>query len=123
MRRRCDDPTDRAYPRYGGRGIFVCSEWQAFEQFLIDMGERPSGTTIERRDGSKGYTKDNCVWATTTEQNRNRRGVHRITLCGLSMAVTAACELYGLKYQRVANRFVRHRISRTEAFPGSFADR
>lgn len=113
MRRRCDDPTD---PDYGGRGISVCREWQTFEQFLSDMGERPPGMTIERRDSSEGYTKDNCVWATTKEQNRNRRGVHRITLCGSDMAVTAACEVYGVKHQRVINRSVRHRISRTEAF-------
>jgi hypothetical protein len=60
-----------AYPKYGGRGIRVCERWHDFKNFLADMGERPQGTSIDRIDGSKGYSPDNCRWATTKEQNMN----------------------------------------------------
>ena len=72
---RCRLPTHRAYPRYGGRGITVCSEWADFEVFYRDMIDtyRP-GLTLERRDNNQGYDPQNCVWATYQAQARNRRG-------------------------------------------------
>lgn len=77
IRRRCLDPKDKAFDRYGGRGITVCPEWAAsFEAFLRDMGARPSKRhTIERRNNNEGYGKANCYWATWEQQNRNRRTV------------------------------------------------
>ena len=70
---RCNQPKDKDYPRYGGVGITVCTEWLDFRNFLRDMGERPSGKTIDRRDGQKGYEPLNCRWATPKEQAANRR--------------------------------------------------
>lgn len=72
MKRRCQDPTHVAYKRYGGKGITVCPEWQVFSIFAQDMGERPEGLTLERKDNTKGYSPDNCVWATRAEQSANR---------------------------------------------------
>ena len=69
---RCERPTATRYERYGGRGIRVCARWRTFEMFLADMGERPPGTTIERRDNDGHYESSNCYWATRTEQNRNK---------------------------------------------------
>ena len=72
MLSRCSNPKVKAYLKYGARGIVVCERWQSFANFLADMGERPAGLTLERRDNSKGYDSENCYWATRTDQNRNR---------------------------------------------------
>lgn len=76
MRDRCHNPKHLAFERYGAKGVQVCDEWRkSFVKFLADMGERPEGMTLDRIDNSKGYFKENCRWATTTEQYQNKRVV------------------------------------------------
>lgn len=74
MHSRCGNPRHRAYANYGGRGIAVCERWAAFENFLADMGRRPSEKhSLDREDNDRGYEPGNCRWATDSEQNSNRR--------------------------------------------------
>ena len=82
MRQRCTNPNNSEWPRYGGRGITVCERWDSFERFLADMGPRPAGHSIDRIDNEQGYSPANCRWATTKQQNRNRRDNRWITFRG-----------------------------------------
>ena len=78
MKQRCFNPKSTKYPLYGGRGISVSDSWRySFEQFLNDMGERPIGHTLNRKDNNGDYCKDNCEWASFSDQNSNRRPYKR----------------------------------------------
>jgi hypothetical protein len=73
MHERCRDPRNASFRYYGGRGITVCERWQDFENFLADMGERPSlDHSIDRRDPAGNYEPGNCRWLTRAEQNARR---------------------------------------------------
>jgi hypothetical protein len=77
MRRRCENPTVKDYPNYGGRGITVCAEWQDVTGFITwieaNLGPRPAGMTLDRIDNDKSYEPGNVQWATRAQQAANRR--------------------------------------------------
>jgi len=106
IKSRCYNPNVPAYAHYGGRGILMCSEWKdSFLNFLTDMGHRPSEKyTMERRDNNLGYSPDNCTWATSTEQVRNRRNTKRVDFKGESRIFAELCEQYNMPYTVVRDR-------------------
>lgn len=70
---RCHNPNVERFLDYGGRGIKVCDRWRKFENFISDMGERPKGMTIERRDNDGDYEPSNCYWAPWSVQAMHKR--------------------------------------------------
>jgi hypothetical protein len=102
MIQRCKNPKSHIWKYYGGRGITVCERWSGkdgFKNFYTDMGE-PNGLTLDRKDGSRGYSPDNCRWATWKEQAANRRIGSKINPNSLMQRAKAA----GLDYHLVVNR-------------------
>lgn len=82
LKQRCENPNDRSYPRYGGRGITVCDEWQTFENFFkwsIENGYS-QGLTLDRKENDKGYNPENCRWVDSKTQNRNKSNNRWVTL-------------------------------------------
>lgn len=95
MRNRCRNPNcNRAYIY---ENVSICDRWleprKGFWNFLEDMGEKPEGCSLDRIDGTKGYSPENCRWATLSQQSRNRKSYGRV----------------GLKYVQVGNPSTRFR--------------
>lgn len=98
MMDRCADPEKPRNKRYAGRGIKVCDRWlHSFENFLADMGHRPSSEhTLERKDNNGDYEPGNCKWATRIEQANNRRTSRYFVIAGERKTVAQWCRHLGL---------------------------
>lgn len=98
IQKRCHNPSDKDYPRYGGRGIAVCDRWRSsFESFLEDMGRRPSPKhQIERVDNDGPYAPENCRWATAKEQAENRRSTIHLEHEGNRLSVSEWSRITGI---------------------------
>lgn len=101
MHTRCSNENSISYKNYGGKGISICPEWKSFEAFFADMGERPSGSSLERIDSGRDYCKENCVWASRTQQARNRSSVVSVFYEGESKSLSEWCERLNLNYRRM----------------------
>lgn len=107
MMDRCYCPSSTAYQRYGANGVRVCEQWHVFTAFLQDMGERPSGHSLDRIDGAGIYEPGNCRWATPKEQARNLKNNRILTFRGQSKPLAAWAEELG-----VLNSLIGKRLSR-----------
>lgn len=106
MRKRCRNPKESCYPRYGGAGISVCDEWQEFVPFMqwaLANGYRDD-LTIERKNGSLGYSPSNCIWADHTVQNRNRSTSVMVEYDGKTMNLSELSEITGVNYDLLKQR-------------------
>lgn len=114
MRERCRKHyKDKA--GYWGRGITICERWDSFENFVIDMGERPVGTTLDRIDVNGNYEPSNCRWATAKEQQRNRRNTRYLYFKGERRSAMEVAEDLGVKksamqyfvtvYRKMVNKY------------------
>jgi len=107
MRERCNNKNHDHYSYYGGRGIAVCERWKSFDNFLSDMGEKPEGMTLDRRDNSGPYCPENCQWATRSQQMRNTRHNRMVTYDGVTMTVTEWAIRLGLTRLFITKRLNR----------------
>jgi hypothetical protein len=109
MKGRCLNPRNHAYADYGGRGISVCERWlgdDGFANFLADMGEKPTPKhSIDRIDNGKGYSPDNCRWASRIEQANNKRNNVWLEHDGVRLTLPQWARRLGMSastlYQRV----------------------
>ena len=102
---RVSDPKATSWDRYGGRGIIVCERWRTFANFLADMGEKPSGLTLERIDNNGNYEPLNCRWATPKEQGQNRNTNVFLEFSGRRLNIAQWAEVIGISrfilYERI----------------------
>ena len=113
MKTRCTNPKYQYWDRYGGRGISICDEWQNFDNFCdwalssgYEESKRHPALSIDRIDVDKGYSPDNCRWATATQQANNTSRNHLISAFGKTMTIAEWARETGIKdhtiYHRVA---------------------
>ncbi|HAM41644.1 MAG TPA: hypothetical protein DCP69_09995 [Candidatus Omnitrophica bacterium] len=108
MKSRCTNQRNYAYRYYGGRGITVCDEWMTFEPFLRDMGRRPSPQhSLDRIDNDGPYCRENCRWATRTEQMHNTRSNRWFELNGQRMVLQDWARQIGASYATLYTRLAR----------------
>jgi hypothetical protein len=104
---RCLRPNHSKFPSYGAKGIKVCDRWLDFYTFIEDMGPKPEGYSIERKDNSLGYSRDNCIWANAIIQNRNRSNTIRLEVNGIDLYLREWCEMLDLSYPMIYGRLKR----------------
>lgn len=105
MIQRCENPKNRKWHRYGGRGVQVCEAWRSdFRTFLRDMGPRPEGMSLERQDNNLGYEPGNCKWVTSSEQNRNTSRNRFFTFQGETLCLADWVKRLGIPHATLHHR-------------------
>jgi hypothetical protein len=102
MWQRCTDVSHKSHEYYKSRT--PVDRWKSFDLFLIDMGERPTGKSLERIDNEKPYGPDNCKWANAHEQQGNKRNNIMVNIDGKDVCLKEACRLKNASYARAKNR-------------------
>ena len=105
MLQRCLNPRAANFGRYGGRGITVCDRWRVYDNFLADMGRRPSAFhTLDRINNAGHYEPTNCRWADQATQSRNKRSNAFLELNGERKLLCEWAQQYGLRPSLICNR-------------------
>lgn len=121
MIERCEKEYSVVYKHYGGRGIAVCDEWHDFSAFMewaLNNGYSES-LTIDRIDNNKGYSPDNCKWATMTEQANNKRNNVRITVNGETMTINQWARALGINRTAIKSR-LKNGVEKSKAITAPF---
>ena len=128
IHQRCNNPNTSCYNKYGAKGITVCKRWDKFENFLADMGKKPTPKhTIDRIDSRGNYTPSNCRWATMLEQQSNRRFNLFITYRGETLVIPEWSRRTGVPIETIRQRlkkgvpadllFSKSRVSHKPSLP------
>lgn len=108
MHERCQNPRNKRYGDYGGRGIKVCERWKSFENFLADMGERPSVRhSLDREKNDLGYDAGNCRWALPHTQMTNRSVTRFVEIEGQSVPLATLAKQYDIPANTLRFRILK----------------
>ncbi|MCA9069762.1 MAG: hypothetical protein KDA84_12605 [Planctomycetaceae bacterium] len=108
MIQRCTNSNLKEFPNYGGRGIEVCPRWEDFQNFLDDMGKRPSlGHSIDRIDSNGNYEPNNCRWADLPQQNNNKRNTIYFEFQGQRLPLSEWSKRTGVSQRILRGRYYR----------------
>ncbi len=123
MKKRCFNRASDDYANYGGRGITVCDKWlgsQGFQNFIADMGKRPSSKhSIERKNNDGNYEPGNCVWADAIEQGNNRRDCRYFDYSGRRLTASQLARICGINASTLHGRLTKlgHSVERAMSQP------
>ncbi len=107
MHSRCYNEKQKSYERYGGRGIRVCERWHNIENFITDMGLKPSiSHTLERIDNDLDYSPENCEWATLIEQANNKRNSRLVEYNNETKTVSEWARIVGIQASTISYRIL-----------------
>ena len=101
---RCYNKNCRSYVRYGQRGIVVDEKWKKFSGFLEDMGTKPEGFSIERKDVNSHYNKENCMWIPMLDQSKNRRDLRFFEHKGEKLYIAEIIRRFGINRDYISKR-------------------
>lgn len=107
MKNRCSNPKNKKFSRYGGRGIAFDPRWIKFEHFLADMGECPSGYSLERLHVDRNYWRGNCTWIPLARQADNRSNTQLVTYRCRTMTFSQWAEELGMKLCTIRSRVAK----------------
>ena len=106
MKQRCKNPNHSKTDCYVG--VTYCEEWEKFENFYRDMGERPEGTTLDRIDVYGNYEPSNCRWADNHTQATNKRNSRYLTLNGITRHISEWSKITGIKRRTISARILNY---------------
>ncbi|GMQ91711.1 MAG: hypothetical protein BMS9Abin11_1022 [Gammaproteobacteria bacterium] len=109
MHDRCNNPKSNRWNRYGGRGIKVCNDWGDIDTFLADMGPRPKGYSLERKNFDGNYEPNNCKWATPIEQASNKSNNVYLTANGVTDTIAGWARRTGIAGSTIRKRVFVHK--------------